>query len=207
MLTFTHLVGASLSLGLAGTAPDTSIPAENPYRVEFEQALAASTSPFESGVLADGIITADEYGQAVARYLECVREAGYPMTTRPDPLMPFKFTYEVDSPDIDFGALIDDTEACAEGTTRRIEALYGAIIMNPDNLDWDEVTVECLRDEELVDDDFVADQIGELLESTDSGADFDPYDDMWTDAERMTACTVNPLLVGLDFDVHTVTTR
>lgn len=116
--------------------------AANPlYRSDFEAARERATSEFERRVLADDVITSDEYDEAVGLYVQCVREAGLTIRTR-DAGGGLR-GYEI-------GGSWDDELAdrvagdCSVGTIGVVEGLYGQIVQNPQKADWDDLVAACL---------------------------------------------------------------
>lgn len=107
------------------------------YYDEIVAAGENAASEFERNVLADGDITRSEYEEAVERFVRCAADRGVAIT-------PVKqgsrYSYEMaTSADSDQVAL-----DCSVGTTQQIESLYGELVSNPTNGDYDQLVADCL---------------------------------------------------------------
>lgn len=108
-----------------------------PYYDEVVAASRSAESAFERDVLADGELTRAEYEEAVQRYVSCAADRGVEIT----PVRQgSRYAYQMSTdPESDRVAL-----RCSVGTTRTIEALYGDIVANPTNGDYEQLVVRCL---------------------------------------------------------------
>lgn len=141
----------------------------------LEAEAASATSNFEREVLSraaeSGAIAAADYEEAVSRYLACTADAGYVIDAQKLPNGIYRWIPQDITDDV---AYLDDTYACAEGTTMILEALYKLQVTNPDGKDLGTVAIECLRDNGVVDgsytlEDFNADVPGGFADAPFDG--------------------------------------
>ncbi|CAN7166393.1 hypothetical protein LJR045_000248 [Microbacterium sp. LjRoot45] len=136
-------VGAAvLDARRAPIASDPTPEVANPlYWSDFEVARDRATSAFEVRVLGDNVITADEYEEAVALYVECVRGAGLAVTVSADRAGIRSYAIG-GSWDTDLVNRIAGD--CSTGTISIIEDLYARLVQNPDKADWVDLVARCL---------------------------------------------------------------
>ncbi|MCA9834109.1 MAG: hypothetical protein KC435_09195 [Thermomicrobiales bacterium] len=148
----------SSSTGPVDATPDANDSAIPSRREIVAEAQQNPESELEERVLADGVITHEEYQEAVNTYIGCMAEAGYEVTTTPAMFTPGMYQYEIvreDDPatpasDAYFEKLMAADMDCSIGTTYTIEAIYGNQIVNPDDLPLMELTLACLESKDLV---------------------------------------------------------
>lgn len=145
------LVSAAVA-GCSGSEPGAGA-----WEAEYAWALEMATSDFERSVLADGEITRAEYEEATQRFLDCVNDQGASVATLDQGGY---FIYEI-SGDLDLYDEISDE--CRIGTNDLIETLYVDQITNPDNVDFEELTVDCLVRAGLVEEGFTVAEFHEGL--------------------------------------------
>lgn len=181
---------------LTACSTDSSQEFDGPYGARFTEALSRATSDFEREVLADGNVTRAEYEEAVHRFTGCMEDSGNHVTLIDQGGY---YVYEYRQ-----GAGAEEAfERCAEGTTRLIESLYHSLVANPENQDWDEVTLACLKREELAPQGMTLEEYRDAIgvkgisfggvegEQSAAGSMTLPFS---TDDPRFVACQMNPAL-------------
>ncbi|XBH22891.1 hypothetical protein V5R04_06670 [Jonesiaceae bacterium BS-20] len=124
--------------------------------MEFEEALAESTTDLQREILADQVITDEEFLELRQLHIACLNDAGIKAEMIPEGgYTVFAEMTEAET-DIDMG--------CLDDSIMPIEPLYYAVRNNPKNIDFTEVIVECLQRKDLVSKDFTAKEY-KLLES------------------------------------------
>lgn len=140
----------------------------------LEVEAASATSDFEREVLArateSGAIAPADYEEAVSRYLACSADAGHVIDVQKLPNGIYRW---IPQDVTDGAAYLDDTYACAEGTTMVLEALYKLQVMNPDGKDLGTVAIECLRDHGVVDGSYMLEDFNTDAPGGFAGAPFD----------------------------------
>jgi len=126
---------------------------------QFHLDLNEATSDFERDVLtraiSTGAIEPADYEEAVSRYLQCTSAAGYTIDTEKQSNGIYRWLpRNID--DAHLQAYIDDTTACARGTTMIIEGLYKVQVANPDGLDQASAMARCLITYDVVDASYTA---------------------------------------------------
>ncbi|ADG73770.1 conserved hypothetical protein [Cellulomonas flavigena DSM 20109] len=177
------LAGGALLLACAPTPPG-----HGPARIadslaellEAELALD-DLSDLERDVLQravdTGRIEQADYDEAMARYLRCMADAGFEVDARQLLNGLYQLTHERPDGADDPGYTLEYLEtgdACATGTTRRIEAFFTLQQANPDLLaDPYEVAVRCLTAARLVDGRLTARRLERLVDRGLAGVPFD----------------------------------
>lgn len=156
---------AVLCITMAACNGPTSSADDDPWRPVLEDAAENASNDFERDVLADLEVSRAEYEDAYGRLAECMENAGYTVDLQ------------------DAGGLITvgvspggpeseaDFSRCADGTTTLIAAVYNDIAQNPQNVDYEQLIVDCLIDNELVDPDFTTGDLAEMLEQGEPDPD------------------------------------
>lgn len=126
------------------------------YSADIARAQDAVTTEFETDVLADGVITDDEYAQAQELLLACVAEQGYTATHAG------MGAYDVDGPDAAEGQTV--LAGCAEGTTAALDPIYWGMKLNPERRNSADLIVECLAAAGLVEDHFTGEDFARTFE-------------------------------------------
>lgn len=166
-----------VTLGLTGCASDVEGVDWGPHAERYEELRHLVTSEFEREVLADGTITRGEYEEAVDRYVTCMGDAGFDVTTVDQGGY---FVYEMASaPGLD-----EADERCKVGRTLVIANLYIEQLTNPENVDYDVLTVDCFLRAGLVDETYTAEQF-----DADARAGSLPVDE---DDPAFHRCMANP---------------
>lgn len=134
---------AALVLVLSGCA---EAPVDGPYSAEMEAAAAAATSEFERDILSDGLISRSEYEEATSRYVECLGTNGYPASrVDQDGVYAYEITGKAD------GEAWDAINGeCRLETVEIIEPLYVDSVVNPENKDFFDLVISCLKAHDLV---------------------------------------------------------
>ena len=139
-------------------------------------------STFERDVLQravdTGRIEQGDYDEAVDRYPRCMADAGFEVDSRRllDGLQQLTHTRpdDVEDPAAYTLAYLEAGDACATGTTRRVEAFFTLQQANPDLIaDPYEVAVRCLAAAGLVDGRFTARRLEHHLDRGFDGVRFD----------------------------------
>lgn len=110
----------------------------SPYASWFEDAQRQATSQFEKDALADGEISRAEYEEAMQRYVACIADNGSNVELEDQT----GYYIYVISGDTDLYDRVAD--GCREGTIRFIETLFVETFTNPQNMDFDELTAQCM---------------------------------------------------------------
>lgn len=126
----------------AGCTSESKKPTQ-PYAAEVSR-IAANGSPLAKRVLEDGKVTAAEYSELQQLYVRCMADLGIEATV--DTGAGGLSAYTVEHPDGVDQAVID--KANAECTTSSglasVEPLYNAMRVNPNNVDFSQLEVDCL---------------------------------------------------------------
>ncbi len=160
------------------------------------------SSDLEASVLADGVVTAEEYQEAVNAYLSCMIGAGYEIQTAPARFLPGLFQYEI-RPGASFSTPVPDSVYaklpgvvidCAAGTTGTIELIYSSQISNPDSADVWDLTLACLIDNHVIADNESAtiEHLRYALTAEDGELRLDLEDD------QTMSCLENPAQNGIN---------
>lgn len=129
------LVAAAITFqGCGGAESD---PGRGPYYDELRDAGRTATSDFEREALEDGELTRAEYEEAVQRFVGCAADRGVELTAKRQGAL---YIYQMRT-DAENDAVAAE---CSVGTTQLIEALYGDLVANPANGDFDQLVVDCL---------------------------------------------------------------
>lgn len=160
--------------------------ADGPYAERIRSAIAESTSDFERDVLGDGVVTRAEYEEAIRLFTTCTEDAGYAVD-----LVDQGGYYGYSQASVP-GAT-EAFDSCAKGTTFHIEGIYYSTVANPDNLDWDAITLECLQREGLAPSSLT---IGQYLEALSKAGTSGASTDLPFSLEDpiYDACVANPTL-------------
>lgn len=155
-------------------------------------------SELEARVLQDGVVSTDEYNEAVNAYLACMSDAGYEMLTSANQFVPGMYDYAHDSSatpeaERDSDRLFTTSDDCSVGTTMNIEAIFGDQIVNPDDVDIMALTVSCLETTGVVESGVLT---PEYLTSALSQETPDLPFDLWED--QAMSCLLNPAQNGIN---------
>lgn len=173
-------------IALTGCSGGNDDVADGPYAERIRNAIAESTSDFEREVLEDGVVTRAEYEEAIRLFTTCTEDAGYSVD-----LIDQGGYYAYSQTSVP-GAT-EAFDSCAQGTTFHIEGIYYSSVANPDNRDWDEITLECLKREGLAPSTLTITQYLEALtKAGSSGVSADlPFS---LDDPIYDSCVANPTL-------------
>jgi hypothetical protein len=162
----TVLVLALLAGAAACSAgPEPTDAFTGPYGAQMRAAYESATDPAIKAALADGKITRAEYEAAVQRYVACAADKGVTITLHDQYGL---YVYEV--------AQVPGADAALAACTpviQTIESLYASITTNPQDLDWNDVVVGCLRRAGLVGPDYTGKQFKAWLDSSATSATSD----------------------------------
>lgn len=153
-------VGAVLLPPVVAVALGACTPAEmapdGPYAEEIQAAQESTDSDFQREVLADGVVTREEYDEAMQRYADCVSENGAAVTLEEQTGY---YVYRIDGDP----AAYDAAEAvCSPQTKSEIEPLFVNILMNPAKRDDEEMLAECMVQSGIVKAPFTTDDLAAL---------------------------------------------
>lgn len=185
-----------LGLGVAiavisGCSSDPSVE-ESPYASWFEDARRGATSQFEKDALVDGEISRAEYEEAMQRYVACIADKGASVELEDQTGY---YVYNI-SGDVDLYDSVAD--GCREGTIRFIEPLFVETFTNPQNLDFDELTAQCMIALKVVNPPFTKADFLETMNrsgAVTTNADplpIDPRSQEIMDDQRTLNCIANP---------------
>ncbi|MCL2787858.1 MAG: hypothetical protein FWD59_05095 [Micrococcales bacterium] len=124
--------------------------AKGPYREDFISTLSALANDHDPGsefvkrVLADGVVTPEEYSETVALVTQCMRDAGLtPVVHAEDGVTGFSLT-EAGQPWPEGEEYPPAFDSCVSQWDRGVLALYAQMIVSPYGEPSDEEVVECL---------------------------------------------------------------
>lgn len=195
---FTTILLAFAIIGTPAASPDIS---QSPYAAEFEQARSETTNPLQLEILADDVITAEEYERSIQAFLGCMHDAGYEVITERDQLMPAIYQFVWNYPDATSGAEVPQSiwgeydqqfDDCSFEWALPVQTLYASVVYFPNNEDVFDANLACLQADELVPDDFDRDDIERAATTGDWGDDVDPF------TPEFTLCLVNPFKIGFE---------
>lgn len=134
------LATAALATGVAACVPEPSL-AEGPYAQEFALIVESDLSDFQREVLADEVVTREEYVAAHELLAECVSARGLQIEIEEQP----SGALLVIRPDgVESGDLDDAIAECSAGTTRGVSYLYTATLFNPARASFELLMGQCL---------------------------------------------------------------
>lgn len=133
-----------IGMSACSAKPETS---QGPYAEQFEQARQRSVTDLQRNVLTDDRITDEEYREVRQSYIDCLSQAGISATANPNG---YDFALAPT------GAQEEDERRCSDETIGTVESLYHLIKINPNNEDFNELIVECLRKNQVVEDSFTS---------------------------------------------------
>lgn len=178
------LIGAATTLPVSACTDSTrttpAIESPGPYSADIKAAAKSASNDFEREVLSDGVITAQEYQEAVNRLVRCASDkgVGIKVTT-------IRGVNRYEVPTSANGDAVFN--ACSAGTTRTIESLYSTMVTNPRKEDEDELFATCIRRSGLAPASFTGDVARRIARS--QGNTPYPFD---TADPRFDACMTNP---------------
>lgn len=110
---------------------------DGPWADAIRDAQGRVTSEFQKEVFSDGVITREEYTEALDRYLSCMDDAGYTVALKPQGEY---FTYVMNAA---LGIDAGDT-LCRTGTVDEIELIYVDMLRDPLHRTGPEIFRDCL---------------------------------------------------------------
>ncbi|WP_022889288.1 hypothetical protein [Agromyces italicus] len=172
--------GATLLLLAACSAPEAE--ADGPYAEAARDAQRQATTDFERDVFDDLTVSRDEYEEAVARYVKCIKDAGADV-------LPIDqggyYSYQVSGDIAAYDAVAD---RCSAGTRVLIEPFYVNLVRNPDAQDFPDIVAECFVRHDGVDEEVTGSDVTAYLDASTSGDPL-PFE---VDAEVFDLCMSNP---------------
>lgn len=151
-----------LVIAACSTAP--SVP-EGPWAEEIRTAQSSAKSDFQKKVLSDGVITQEEYIEALDRWVACMEDAG--LTAGVVPEGDGTFSYSIASAD---GDIDRQNDTCREATVDGIDSIYIGMLQDPANRTGPELMRDCLVAAGKLDGSFTAidmeEQLGPIIEGT-----------------------------------------
>ncbi|GAA3224642.1 hypothetical protein GCM10010488_27150 [Oerskovia jenensis] len=170
-------VGVAVLALLAGGCAQDVATAPGLYASEFKQAREAATTDLERDILADDQITDAEYQEVRERLKSCVAGRGFELELLADGGTSIPYSQG------DEAALDTAIQECEANTVVNIESLYWDMRKNPEKVDLDEASAECLRKAGLVGAEFD----GKEFDETFSNPQYDTGD------PRVSKCINDPL--------------
>lgn len=175
-----------LMAGLSGCTGKDSIDPSQPYAEEVRYSQEHATSEFEKSALEDGVVSRDEYLEALERYVSCIESKGSAVGLVEQGGI---FIYEI-SGDISFYDSIAD--GCDVGTKGLLEPLYINMLADPEKKGYDFVTAQCMVDMGVVDKDFTSQDYAELYGRETEDKANDPLSRAILDHPDTINCFQNP---------------
>jgi hypothetical protein len=131
------VVVALMAVAGCSAAPDVlTVSPSGPYADRIRELEDEIVSDFERQVLADGLVTRDEYEEAHALLRRCVEDGGGSLQLHPDE---HGFhTYEVDARSEQLFL------SCEPGTTGVVAGLYRDMTVNPEDADFLDLVRDCM---------------------------------------------------------------
>lgn len=119
-----------------------------PYAEELETAYYESPSSFFRSVISDGVVTDAEFAEAQSRSKMCVEGLGFTDVQ----YFPEGGGSALPPPDLPEEEVHQKKAQCeSEEGLVDTEAWYFTLLLNPDNLDWDESIKDCLVSAHILD--------------------------------------------------------
>lgn len=147
----TLLAGCS---GVGAPQPET----QSPWAEAFAEAMATE-SAFVRSVLADGEVTAEEFGEAQSRVVQCLKDGGISANYRTDEwgqsLLTITGTLSEEQRDVEL--------SCEEQWMGSIQSLYWGMLTNPQRLKPSDAVAACLVRRGLVDEGFSGKDWDEIM--------------------------------------------
>ena len=174
------LACAVATLVTSACSSEPSVP-EGPWAESIRAAQGRLTSDFQKEAFADGVISREEYIEALDRWVSCMYDAGYTVALEPQDGY---FIYSMNA-----AQGLDATDlACRVGTADEIEPIYVGMLQDPLNRTGPEATRDCLIAGGLLDPSVtvaeVTDGFGPIVEGTSTLVDNNDPD--------VTGCVGNP---------------
>ncbi len=144
---------AALALAGCSGASVTSSSADDPYRAEYEQAIANTSSDFVRDILADHTITAAERNESQNGLITCLQDEGF------HPLVDVENGYRMVNVPADAGP------ECPDAWDGGIDQLYLTIQKNPHHADMDVLVAACFVRLGLAPDGFSGNDLKDLLDA------------------------------------------
>lgn len=143
------LAWSFLAVALLAGACSADPGVESPYRAEFDDFMSTAPNDFVRGVLEDYEITQAEYDEAVARMVECASSRGVEVHLEDGGGYSIAGSGQNQ-------AVFDE---CTFEHLADIEMLYNGIRKNPDNRPIEDVTVDCLKEQGVVDESYTREDL------------------------------------------------
>lgn len=185
-------VGASIIAGCAAESPAATTGA---WDDRIEEVHLNATTDFEREILSDGIITRAEYEEINRGLVTCMSDAGYQLTLIEQGGY---YVYSVPYSDEANATLMH----CQDAGGAILAGLYVDMLTNPNNIDHDELMLQCLKREGLLPETFTVDEYRAgnstvTLESYENGkmtmSDPSPWSLPFSpDEPGFDACNINP---------------
>lgn len=150
------LAGTAL-LVIAACSTSPSVP-EGPWADEIRDAQSWVTSDFQTEVLSDGVISQQEYTEALDRWVTCMEDVG--LTAGLVAEGDGTFSYSIASAD---GNIDRQNDSCRETTVDGIEPIYTGMLLEPANRTGPEILRDCLVAAGKLDGSFTAIDVEEQL--------------------------------------------
>lgn len=187
--------------GHLGTPASGTMEPAHPYATEFEQARSETDNPLQLEILADDVVTAEEYEATTSAFLNCMHEAGYEVVPESDLLMPALYQFSWQFPDATPGSEIPQStfhaydqqfDDCYFEWAIQVHMMYSSVIYFPGNEDVFDANLACLLADGHVPDDFDLADLEHAAMTGDWGIGVNPG------TMEFTLCLVNPFKIGMD---------
>ncbi len=152
----TQIIAWSIFICACGSKTEAK-PAD-PYRQDVLAAYKIVASDFQRQVLKDGLITRQEYEEAVNRFLDCMKKSGYPMG-KVDNFGIYNYQIEGNS-----GAEEPFMIQCRKTTIDEIETIFVDKYSNPNKGDIYELIAACFVKKKLAPADYTKEKYRADLE-------------------------------------------
>ncbi|MCA9833845.1 MAG: hypothetical protein KC435_07875 [Thermomicrobiales bacterium] len=179
----------------------SATPASSPYAAAFEDARSETTNPLQLEILADDVITADEYEASIQAFVSCMNEAGYDVHPEQDMLMPALYqmvwTYPETTPGVEvpqsvWTAYDTQFDDCYMEWSMQVAALYSATTYFPNDEDVFDANLACLHADKLVPESFDRAALEHAAMTGDWGPGVNPG------TMELSLCLVNPFKIGIE---------
>lgn len=133
---------------LSGCASAPALSLSGPWAAEFEKAYSESSDEFVREAVKDGRISDAEFAEMLARYTDCMADAGLTLKRLPEPEGGYSFSF----PDTMTAEAANETDVrCSLASGEYpIGALYNWVKRNPDRLDEKQIIHDCLLREGVI---------------------------------------------------------
>lgn len=134
-----RLVALALTAMLTTACSNEPVVPEGPWADAIRDAQSWVASDFQKEVLSDGVISQEEYTEALDRWVTCMEDVG--LTAGLLPEGDGTFSYSIASAD---GNIDRQNDTCRERTVDGIDSIYTGMLQDPANRTGPELLRDCL---------------------------------------------------------------